>query len=248
MRHVIIGDIHGCFDEFQHLIEVLALQPDDQVLCLGDFMDKGPYPVECLQYARKSGFKSILGNHEERHAKWRRNSEREKVDSAYKNAMRPFTRLEELVENGRLSDEDLAWVRSLPYHVEVVPGLLAVHGGLLPGLPLRDQPNDKIIRARWVDAEGKHMPTDYDAKEAKPAGAFHWTEQYDGPLNVVYGHEAHSLTVPRIDTRPNGTKCYGIDTGCVHGGRLTAMVVERGFVQSMIQVPALKKYADMPWS
>lgn len=247
MRNVIIGDIHGCFEEFQKLIEVVNLQPGDKVICLGDFMDKGPYPVECLQYARRKGFASIKGNHEERHAKWRRNVEREKVNSAYKNAMRAFSRAEEQVENSRLTEEDLAWIRSLPYYIEVIPGLLAVHGGLLPGLPLKDQPEDKIIRARWVDADGKPVPTDYDAKEAQPPGTFHWTEQYDGDLNVVYGHEAHSLHTPRIDERPNGTKCYGIDTGCVHGGRLTAMVVANGHVQGFVQVPALKKYANMPW-
>jgi hypothetical protein len=115
-------------------------------------------------------------------------------------------------------------------------------------LPLIDQPEDKIIRARWVDDTGKPVPTDYDAKEAKPPGSRHWTELYDLPYHVVYGHEAHSLHLPRIDHRPNGVKCYGIDTGCVHGGRLSALVIANGLVQNIVQVQARKKYADPPWS
>jgi diadenosine tetraphosphatase ApaH/serine/threonine PP2A family protein phosphatase len=247
MRTIVIGDIHGCLDEFKELVENLNLTPDDQVFCLGDFLDKGPDPVGALRYARQQGFSSIKGNHEERHWKWRRNVAREAREPGYRNAMRPFHTEDELRQNGELTQEDLDWIESLPYYQEVAPGFIAVHGGLLPGLSLDQQPPDKIIRARWVDPQtGKPVPTDYDAREARPPGTLHWTEMYSGPYNVIYGHEAHSLTTPRYD-RTVRSQCYGIDTGCVHGGRLTALVLDEGLRVNFVQVTARRKYADPQW-
>lgn len=249
MRNVIIGDIHGCIDEFKELIAELALKPGDKVTCLGDFLDKGPDPVGCLHFAREQGFASIRGNHEERHLKWRHNTLRETLDPSYTNAMRPFHTEDELRQNGELTPEDLKWMTDLPYYLEVAPGFVAVHGGMLPGLALKDQPTDKIIRARWVDqVTGKPVPTDYEAEDPVPKGSVHWTALYDGLHNVIYGHEAHSLSRPAIDIGLNKARCYGIDTGCVHGGRLTALVLDEGLNVSFVQVQARRKYAEPQWS
>ncbi len=247
MRHILIGDVHGCLDEFQELVRAVAPQPGDRVICLGDFMDKGPEPVACLRFVRQRGFESIKGNHEERHWKWRRNVARELREPGYVNAMRPFHSELELGQNRDLSQEDLEWIEALPYLVEFAPGWVAVHGGLLPGLALDKQPVDKIVRARWVDLTGKPVPTDYDSTSPQPPGTVHWTALYDRPYHVVYGHEAHSLTMPREDGTKDGRTCYGIDTGCVHGGRLTALVLDENLSPSYVQVQARRKYAEPQW-
>lgn len=249
MKYVIIGDIHGCLDEFKELVTAVALSPSDKVVCLGDFMDKGPEPVSCLRFAREQGFSSVKGNHEERHWKWRRNIAREKAEPGYVNAMLPFKSEEELRQNAELSQADLDWIEGLPYYLEFMPGFVAVHGGLLPGLSLDQQPTDKIVRARWVDrATGKPVPTDYNAENPVPPGAIHWTALYDGQHDVIYGHEAHSLTTPKFDVGANRAHCYGIDTGCVHGGRLTALVLNEDLTASFVQVQARRKYAEPQWA
>jgi hypothetical protein len=209
-------------------------------------MDKGPHPAACVRFAREQGLLSILGNHEERHLKWRRNTAREKTDPTYKNQMRPMKPADAL-QNSLLSDEDVAWLQGLPYYIQVAPGFVAVHGGLFKGIPLEEQPHDKIVRARWVDEMGDHVPTDYDSDVAKPPGAYHWTALYDGQDRVIYGHEAHSLTTPRIDISPSGAHCFGIDTGCVHGGRLTAMIIDDELNVTFVQVQARRKYMDPLW-
>jgi len=138
------------------------------------------------------------------------------------------------------------WAANLPITLEPVSGWLAVHGGLRPNLPLRNQPEDEIIRLRLVDKiTGKHIPTDYEKGTPPPEGAVHWTELYDGSYNVVYGHEAHSLSKPRVDHRPQGVTCYGIDTGVVHGGHLTALVLEGSDV-NFVQVKAKAVYMEPP--
>lgn len=98
-----------------------------------------------------------------------------------------------------------------------------------------------------MDEQGKHIPSDFSSTTAIPVGGRHWATVYDGPHNVVYGHEAHSLSTVRQDRSPSGALCYGIDTGCVHGGRLTAMVVEDGRV-SFVQAQARRVYKEAPWT
>jgi bis(5'-nucleosyl)-tetraphosphatase (symmetrical) len=243
VRTIIIGDIHGCITEFRELVDRLNLVSDDRVVCLGDFMDKGPAPAECVRVARERGFRSILGNHDEKHLRWRRHEERRASEPGYKNPMRPLAP-EAQTENALLSPEDVAWLRGLPTYLELAPSWLAVHGGLQPGIPLASQDPTKILRLRWVDEAGNHIPVDYDNLEDGHEGQ-HWTEVYDGEFNVVYGHEAHSLSRPRVDVRSQGVTCYGIDTGVVHGGRLTALVLEDGNV-SFVQVQSRRCYEDPP--
>ena len=73
-----------------------------------------------------------------------------------------------------------------------------------------------------------------------------------GPENVVYGHIVHSRRNPRIDTRETShgvVRCYGIDTGCVFGGRLTAIVFDDEEMRAeptFVQVEAERAYVALP--
>jgi serine/threonine protein phosphatase 1 len=42
MRILAIGDIHGCSIAFDTLLAAVQLQPDDQIITLGDYVDHGP--------------------------------------------------------------------------------------------------------------------------------------------------------------------------------------------------------------
>ena len=41
-RTIVIGDIHGCYDELKELLNKLALSPEDRVIAVGDLTVKGP--------------------------------------------------------------------------------------------------------------------------------------------------------------------------------------------------------------
>ena len=58
-------------------------------------------------------------------------------------------------------------------------------------------------------------------------GSMPWATSWQGPESVVYGHAVYSLSEARLDEH-DGYTCYGIDTGCVFGGQLTALVVSLG--------------------
>jgi len=61
-----ISDIHGCLDEFNALVEKINFNPEyDTLYILGDVIDRGDYPIGCLQYIMKNkSMQFILGNHE----------------------------------------------------------------------------------------------------------------------------------------------------------------------------------------
>jgi hypothetical protein len=258
MRTILFGDVHGCLDELKELVALLAVGPSDRLVFVGDLMDKGPHPVETVRYVRELGALMVCGNHEEKHLRWRRHEDKKRDNPDYTNPMRPLGPTYE-AQNAGLSDEDVAWLNSLPTVLELAPGWLVVHGGVLPGKPLADQVGDKktrstMMRLRWVDENGKHVPVHYD-ENGKPdlVDGNHWTEVYDGRVNVVYGHEAHSLVDPKVDRQSQGTTTFGIDTGVVHGGHMTAMVLnslemEQGLTApfEFVQVEAKEKYQPHP--
>ena len=65
-----IGDIHGCFDSFQELIEnKIQLSKNDRLVLLGDYIDRGPKSKEVIDYiinlqAKGYNIIALAGNHE----------------------------------------------------------------------------------------------------------------------------------------------------------------------------------------
>ena len=105
---------------------------------------------------------------------------------------------------------------------------------------MKKQKRDRIIRIRWVDADGIYVPLDGRTLERPERAAARWTEQWAGPENVIYGHAVRALSDPVIEGRT-----FGIDTGCVFGGRLTAMVLYEGHEQvEFVQVRARASYHE----
>lgn len=64
-RVVIVGDVHGCFDELRRLLEQCKVDENTTVILVGDLVNKGPYSAEVVAYARKNGILSVRGNHDE---------------------------------------------------------------------------------------------------------------------------------------------------------------------------------------
>jgi len=62
-----IGDIHGCFDQLQNLLNLIKFNPQEDTLWFaGDLVNGGPQPVETLKFIKSLGDKCIcvLGNHD----------------------------------------------------------------------------------------------------------------------------------------------------------------------------------------
>src|SRR5262249_4312467 len=65
-RHIILGDVHGCFEEMLELLEQLRFDPaDDVLISVGDIVDRGPKIRETVEFLfALPHFYMVLGNHE----------------------------------------------------------------------------------------------------------------------------------------------------------------------------------------
>ncbi|MFI4877200.1 MAG: metallophosphoesterase family protein [Blastopirellula sp. JB062] len=63
-----IGDVHGCRDALAALLEFIAPEPDDQILMLGDYIDRGPDSAGVidvlLEWNERRSMIFLRGNHE----------------------------------------------------------------------------------------------------------------------------------------------------------------------------------------
>ena len=234
-RTIVVGDVHGCLEELEELLQATAPGPGDRLVFLGDLLDRGPDPVGVLQRVRTLGAECVLGNHEEKHLRFAAHEARRRSDPRYRNPMRPFDP-KRAAEHARLTHEDLLWLASLPRWIVLGGRWIAVHGGLVPGIPLSAQPPDWTVKLRYVDAQGRPVPR--EAGDAGIPGVRRWAEAWTGPDSVVYGHFPAGGGEPRRDEPRSGVACMGIDTGCVYGGALTALILPSGEV---VQVPSRQR-------
>lgn len=65
MKHFAIADIHGCFDTLQALLNQLPLQAEDQLVFLGDYVDRGPKSYDVLKFVSTHKGIYLKGNHED---------------------------------------------------------------------------------------------------------------------------------------------------------------------------------------
>jgi bis(5'-nucleosyl)-tetraphosphatase (symmetrical) len=270
MRTILVGDLHGCLAEFRELLQRVGYERGvDRLVCLGDFMDRGPDPAGCVKFAREQGAEGVQGNHEEKWLRWFKHEAKKAAQAAlgkeYKNPMKSLS--EEKVAQGiALSVDDRQWLASLPYTLELGDNWIAVHAGFEPGVAFADQEPNTMMRVRYVDKNGKFKGY-REGSLKQPKDTVYWTKQWKGPWDVVYGHAVHSLRNPRLDLfggswldravirtmravglgrwapRPVG-RCYGIDTGCCFGGRLTAMILVSGQEPEFVQVKAARVYCS----
>ena len=234
MRTIIIGDVHGCLEELRDLLTLVSFtQGTDTLVFTGDLMDRGPEPAACVKLARELGALCVMSNHDEKFPRFRKH-EAVRTLTGKKNPMNLSA--ERRTQHDLLSDEDIAWIAGLPQVLHLTPMLVVVHAGLEPAYTVADQ-SAAVIRVRYVSREGKMCA---GAGFEQPAGSVLWSERWEGPESVVYGHSVHSMDTPRVD-RFEGGACYGIDTGGVFGGHLTAAVITPSGVE-FAQVRARQVY------
>ena len=72
MTSFVIGDIHGCADELRYLIDGLPVRPDDEIIFLGDYIDRGPdscgvvsFLIKLKDQLTENRLVFLKGNHED---------------------------------------------------------------------------------------------------------------------------------------------------------------------------------------
>jgi diadenosine tetraphosphatase ApaH/serine/threonine PP2A family protein phosphatase len=199
-RFIAIGDIHGCADEFDALLQKVAPAFGDRVVLLGDLVNRGPDSGRVIETARKLGAVSLLGNHERRLLQAWKTRAPGALDGDYLRTYR------------QLRPEDFSFMETMPLtHVDGGSGILCVHGGFMPNVPWHLQCAEVVTKVQVIDRQG--MPR---TRSQCPYGTL-WAALWEGPEMVLYGH------TPGRHVRRH-RHAIGIDTACVRGGRLTAYV------------------------
>lgn len=225
-RTVVVGDVHGCRRELERLLERIGVSPSDRLLFVGDLVGRGPDTVGVLKLARKLGATVVRGNHEQKLIAYREGKRK-------KHPPRLNGQLQEVAD--RIGEGTWRWLGEMPVWVDVPEhGLRVVHAGLLPGRPIEETEPGILMTIRGLTSDGE--PT--TLRESRP-----WGELYKGPPHVVFGHNA--WVAPQIHRWATG-----IDTGCVYGGALTAMVLVGGEsvpgadqrMSVLVSVPSARPY------
>ncbi len=64
-RDFVVGDIHGCFQHLEPILESIDFEPErDRLFSVGDLVDRGPESTRALEYLAYPWFHAVLGNHE----------------------------------------------------------------------------------------------------------------------------------------------------------------------------------------
>ena len=210
MKNIVVyGDIHGCLDEFKKLREKVNLHLDDIEVSVGDFLNKGPLSIDTLHYLIDNDIHMVMGNNEAKIIKlYKRYKEQGKK---YLETIRAHDRDTIL----KITKTEIAYLENLPYFLKF-SNLTIVHAGILSGTKLDENLDNKakkqITLLRYLNKELE--PIDWN--DFKGRYKF-WSELYEGHDGfVVYGHQP--FDEPKIDKFS-----IGIDTGCVYGGKLTAV-------------------------
>jgi len=213
MQTLVIGDIHGCYDEFQSLLDKVGLTDGDAIVSVGDCVDRGPDTPAVLRFFQeKPNAKLIMGNHERKHV--RANRHEVKLARSQKISRIQF---------GETYPDALAFMSELPLYLDLSDALI-VHGYFEPGLSLSQQRATVLCGTMGGD---NYLHTHYD----RP-----WYELYDGDKPLLVGHHNYSNTDQPFVYRD---RVFGLDTDCVTGRALTGLLLPSF---KIVSVPSRANY------
>ncbi|HLA78739.1 MAG TPA: metallophosphoesterase [Vicinamibacteria bacterium] len=233
-RRIFVGDIQGCRQELERLLEAVRFDPaSDRLEPTGDLVNRGPDSLGTLRLLRSLGAVGVLGNHDLHLLR---------VAIGQDPVLKKDTFQDVLADPDR--EDLLAWLGARPL-IRAFPDAILVHAGLHPGW---DDPVQKLAgldplqphadlefatSVRYCTAQGDRPERDFPS----PAFPFEpWFAHLTPGRTIVFGHWARLGLLRRHGLR-------GLDTGCVWGGSLTAWIAEE---DRIVQVPAARTYAPSP--
>lgn len=209
-RIIVIGDIHGCFDEFMSLLDKCSYTSEDIVVSVGDLVDHGPKIKETLAwFYNTTGSYSVEGNHDNRAKRYWLGNPVKKENG--------LTHTIRQVGNAVSSNanELSAWINLWPQiirlpDIRTIPTYV-VHAGIAGWRPIEDQKYSTCLYARYVC--GKDF---FDSDNGVD-----WWKTLDGNYTIISGHTV-------TDNPHPCDNAYCLDGGASKGGELRALILDSG--------------------
>jgi serine/threonine protein phosphatase 1 len=140
-RLLVIGDIHGMYDELMLLLNSSGYDPDtDALVVLGDYIDRGPKSRSVIEFfmdlkARHGSRVTLLkGNHEDLCLKAHHGDERSRATAERLWMANMGDRTLSSFDN-KIPDEVISFLKKMPVYAETEQ-FIFVHAGVHPSLPL----------------------------------------------------------------------------------------------------------------
>lgn len=229
--YFVVGDIHGCLEEFRELLMLIEEKygKDYLVISVGDTIDRGVYNVQTLlftlQMYKKGRFLEVKSNHLDKFVRWLKGSN-VTVSHGMQKTVDEFLSLNRDLQE-RIKEEVIKYYESLPLYIVINGKVVVAHAGIKDEFLYR---TDKEVRSFVLYGETTGRYTEKGFPERVD-----WTKSRKvrkNHMKIVYGHVVYDEVYIN-----NG--CYGIDTGAVLGNKLTAYNPE---TEEFIQVKSKKAY------
>ena len=272
MNTYVVGDVQGCATELERLLDAVRFCPgQDQLILLGDLINRGPRSVDTLRLARSLGdsCRALLGNHD--------------LSVLARLSMtdhgRPLNATAQEIAQAPDGEVLRDWLRNLPLAIDH-PQALMIHAGLPPQwtradalrlaseveTALRGPDHATFLRQMYGD-EPDIWRESLDGYErlrfitncltrlryCRPDGQLVLSEKLSPAQTARHGEEplipwfalagrasaaqrilfGHWSTLGRVYWPEY--RVWGLDTGCVWGGRLSALHLE---TWRLIQAPS----------
>lgn len=207
-RMLAISDIHGELEKFNRLLKKVNYHSEkDQLILLGDYVDRGPDSCGVLNKVmelEEEGAIVLRGNHDDMMVAAAENEPKAWERWIKNGALETLRSYEPRMKTARLPTSDVFknhvdFIKKLNYYYETEQYIF-VHGGVHPKTPLNETDPYVLV---WIRDE------------------FH--NGYNGDQTVVFGH----TRTARLHGNPDNHQVYfgdnnivGIDGGAVYGGQL----------------------------
>jgi protein phosphatase len=242
----IVGDVHGCCGELERLLAELGYEKGStqgglwqgpiyahpagrKAVFLGDLVDRGPRILDTVRLVRNmvaaGSALCVPGNHDMKLMRKLRGKDVQ-VTHGLDRSLAEVEALPEEVR-GPLAKEMADFFDSLVSHYVLDDGRLVVaHAGMKEEMQGRGSGKVRDF-ALYGETTGE---TDEFGLPVR----YNWAAEYRGRAAVVYGH----TPVPQPEWL---NRTINIDTGCVFGGKVTAL---RYPEMELVSVPAAQTYAE----
>lgn len=255
MRIAVFGDVHGCIDEFSEMLDILEFEGFDKIVSLGDLVDRGPDSPGCVflwkEISEKYPGIMILGNHDDKCLRFASHTKRflseGKKIRMNTDKVKPWQK--KVTDDGH----EISWLPESEEGREILSILRDsvlfheigdysfVHGGLPPRLksiPSKRKYQKEFMYCRYISKE-KNTPVSFDDIDRIPH--YFWADKYDGRFGTIcFGHQPHEKD--EVFSREHS---IALDTGCVFGGHLSAVIIDtESNSTDLFQVAAKKQYAE----
>ena len=228
MKTIVISDIHGCYTELEALISSLKSNGEynanaDKLVFLGDYIDRGENSRLVIKFIRdlqkdNNNVIALMGNHEDmmlhdymevydrRFFDGKRKLNKGKNYNGFSATINSYIGFYDQLQ------DDVAWIKNLPLYYED-EHFIYVHAGVDVDKPMEEQDRYTLL---WV-----RNPFILNRKE--------YYKQ------VIFGHTPTIMMNGSYKPVYTYANNIGIDTGCVFGGALTALIIEDGKVKKFYQ-------------